>query len=87
MIHDLIYLLEITDKDELKFSDKELYHLGLYLIKYLRDDHEMPGKIYYQMIGVCDWYKEKKFLTPKQQFWMKYALKAYIDQRDLMYEV
>ena len=87
MISDLIYLLEITDIDDLDFSDKQLCSIGSYLITKLRSDHLMPGSVYYQILGICDWYKENHNLTDKQRYWMICNLKEYISQRDFMYEV
>ena len=87
MINDLIYLLEVTDLDDLDLNDKQLCSIGSYLIKTLRSDHQMPGNVYYQMIGICDWYKENKHLTDKQRYWMICNLKEYISQRDFTYEI
>jgi hypothetical protein len=87
MIHDLIYLLEITDVDDLEFTNQELVYLGTYLIRNLTGNHSMPGKVYFQMIGICDWYRENQFLTDKQRYWMMDHLKEYINQRDFANEI
>lgn len=87
MIHDLIYLLEITDVDDLEFTNQELVHLGTYLISNLTGNHSMPGKVYFQMIGICDWYRENQFLTDKQRYWIMDHLKEYINQRDFANEI
>jgi hypothetical protein len=86
MINDLIYLLEISDIDELAVSEKQLVQIALYLINHLRSDHLMPGKVYYQMLGICDWYRENQFLTDKQNYWLLINLKEWINQRDFTYE-
>lgn len=87
MINDLIYLLEITDVDEMEFTEKELIQLGIHLLNNLRGDHKIPGKVYYQILGICDWYRENHFLSDKQRYWMMCNLKEYISQRDFMYEI
>lgn len=87
MITDLIFLLEVTDLDDLDLSEKQLYQLGIYLIHHLRDDHQIPGNDYYQIIGICDWYRQNGFMTEKQQIWMYYSLKNYISQRDFTLEL
>ena len=87
MINDLVYLLEITDLDDLDLSDKDLSSIGLYLINHLSSNHSIPGKVYFQMIGICDWYRENKHLTDKQRYWMMCNLKEYISQRDFTYEI
>jgi len=85
MIDDLIDYIEITEISELDLSDKQLCLIGIHLINHLRSDHEIPGKIYYQLLGICDWFKEHHDLTDKQRIWMLHNLKKYIDQRDFFY--
>jgi hypothetical protein len=87
MISDLIYLLEITDVDDLELSEKQVVQLGIHLLNNLRSDHLIPGKVYYQILGICDWYKENHFLSDKQRHWMYHNLKEYISQRDFSYEL
>jgi len=87
MINDLIYLLEITDVDDLDFSDKDLCRIGVYLLNHLPTDHQIPGKVYYQILGINDYYKNNHELTSKQRYWMRFNLKEYISQRDFSYEI
>jgi hypothetical protein len=87
MINDLIYLLEITDLDDLDLSDKQLVQIGIHLLRNLRSDHSVPGKIFYQIQGICEFYKQNHNITTKQRYWIIMALKAYIDQRDFSYEL
>ena len=87
MVNDLIYLLEITDVDELDLDDKQLVQIGVYLLGNLQSNHQIPGKIYYQILGICDWYRENHNLTDKQRYWMMCNLKEYISQRDFSYEL
>jgi hypothetical protein len=87
MINDLIYLLEVTELDDLDLTAGQLVQTAGYLLGNLRGDHEMPGKVYFQMLGICDWYKENHFLTDKQLYWMMDHLKQYINQRDFANEI
>jgi len=87
MIDNLVYLLEITDLDHIDLNDSQLCKVGIHLINHLRDNHEVPGRVYNQILGICQWYKEHHTLTDKQRTWMTYNLKEYISQRDFMYEV
>ena len=86
MIHDLIYLLEITEVDDLELSDKKLVQIGMYLLRNIRSDHSMSGSNYNQLLGVCQWYTENRFLTEKQSYWLRYCLKDNIHQRNFEYE-
>jgi hypothetical protein len=88
LISDMIYELEITnDIDDLDLSESQCLMISSYLINHLRGDHTMPGNVYYQFMGILDWYKEHKFITSKQHYWLIANLWQYIDQRDPMIEM
>lgn len=82
LISDIIYHLEITNNQEdLDLNQNDCIKISSYLINNLRDDHLIPGNVYFQFIGILDWYKEHNFITPKQHYWLMDNLWQYIDQR------
>lgn len=80
---DIIYHLEITEhEDLLDLNEKDCIKASLYLISNLNEYHTIPGDVYYQFIGIINWYEEKKFITDKQHYWLLVNLWKYIDQRE-----
>ena len=81
-ISDIIYLLEITeDKDLIDLNISDTIKISSYLINNLNSYHQMPGNVYFQFIGILDWYKNNHFITDKQHYWLLDHLWQYIDQR------
>jgi hypothetical protein len=86
-ISDIIYQLEITEHiDLIDLSISDTIKITRYLINNLQDDHQMPGNVYYQFIGILDWHKENHFITDKQHYWLLDHLWQYIDQRTYTFE-
>jgi hypothetical protein len=87
LISDIIYHIEITDnKDDLDLTITDTLKITSYLINNLQDNHQMPGSVYLQFIGILDWHKEHHFITDKQHYWLLDHLWQYIDQRQYTYE-
>lgn len=88
LLGDIIYHLETTENiDHLDLTDRDCIKTAKYLIMNLQDHHQIPGDIYYQFIGILDWYQEHNFITDKQWYWLMVNLWRYIDQRDMVGEV
>lgn len=88
LLGDIIYHLEITeDIDLLDLTDIDCIKATKYLIKNLQSNHQIPGDVYYQFIGIMDWYQEHKFITDKQHYWLLINLWKYINQRDMVGEI
>jgi hypothetical protein len=81
MISDLIDYIEITDVDDMELSQKQLIKISAYLLGNLRDNHDMPGKVWDQFQGICYWYNTHGIITDKQDYWLRIHLKQYISQR------
>ena len=63
-------------------SEKDLIRSVDYFITHLRDDHEIPGEVYYTLLGIANWAREEKFVTHKQKAYVEHHLDYYSDQID-----
>lgn len=88
MIFDVIDKIEMWRLKEVfdDISDYELIKVSEYLINNIRSDHDMPGKIWDQFLGIMDWYTDNQFITSKQRYWLMANLNQYLSQRDFMRE-
>lgn len=87
LLGDIIYHLEIAeDINQLDLSQGDCIKASQYLVNNLQINHQIPGNVYYQFIGILDWYNEHKFITDKQWYWLMCNLWEYIDQRDMVGE-
>lgn len=86
-LENIIYHLEITeDINLLDLTDSDCIKASKYLIMNLQDNHQIPGNVYYQFIGILDWHNEYGFITDKQWYWLMANLWHYIDQRNVIGE-
>jgi hypothetical protein len=88
LLSDIIYHLEITeDIYQLDLSQIDCIKTTKYLISNLQTNHQIPGNVYYQFLGILDWHREYGFITPKQHYWLIIHLWQYIDQRNMIGEM
>jgi hypothetical protein len=53
-----------------------------YFISNLRDDHQVPGNVYYTLLGIANWAREGKPLTNTQISFVIHHLEELEDQLD-----
>jgi hypothetical protein len=58
--------------------------LGIdYFLNHLLENHQVPGKVWDQLLGICDWLEDHNFLTTKQTRYATLAIIGYWDQVDI----
>lgn len=43
----------------------------------LKSDHELPGSVYFKLLGIGDWYRQRGFVTQRQHRYVVLAMVAY----------
>lgn len=88
-LFDAIYHIEQWQlgSDFEHIGDQDLIKVSGYLIMNVIPEHNIPGNVWYQIIGIMDWYGQNQFITDKQRYWLMANLNQYLDQRNLINEV
>ena len=53
-----------------------------YFLTNLRQEHLVPGEVYYKLSGIAYWAREKNFLTKTQRRYVAIAIASYWDDLD-----
>jgi hypothetical protein len=53
-----------------------------YFLTNLRPNHELPGDVYYKLLGIANWAREENFLTKKQLRYAAIGIAGYWNELD-----
>ena len=74
--------MELLDYIEVMETPNQVIRAIDYFIGHLREDHQVPGKVWYTLNGIGDWAKQHGFVSDKQFSYVYYQIQQYHDELD-----